>query len=84
MEIDSETMPSPPSTVQRETDIIPVDPVAPVDPFVPANPVAPIDMPRDITVGHKRPTWARQTLQVAEGHKAPQGTTRESKRPKRF
>jgi hypothetical protein len=33
MEIDSETMPSPPSAVQRETDIIPVDPVAPVDMF---------------------------------------------------
>jgi hypothetical protein len=43
MEIDSETIPSPPSTVQRETDIIPADPVAPVD------------MPRDIVVGHKRP-----------------------------
>jgi hypothetical protein len=81
MEIDSETMPSPPSAVQRETDNIPVDPVAPV---VPTDPVAVIDMPRDITDGHKKPAWARQTLQEAEGHKAPQGTTRESKRPKRF
>jgi hypothetical protein len=44
MEIDSETIPSPPSTVQRETNIIPVDPVSPVDMF------------RDIAVGHKRPT----------------------------
>jgi hypothetical protein len=44
MEIDSRTILSPPSTVQRETDIIPVDPVAPVDMF------------RDIAVGHKRPT----------------------------
>jgi hypothetical protein len=43
MEIDSETIPSPPSAVQRETNIIPADPVAPVD------------MPRDIAVGHKRP-----------------------------
>jgi hypothetical protein len=43
MEIDSETIPSPPSVVHRETDMIPVDPVAPVD------------IPRDITVGHKRP-----------------------------
>jgi hypothetical protein len=42
MEIDSETMPSPPSTVQRETNTIPADPVAPVDMF------------RDIAVGHKR------------------------------
>jgi hypothetical protein len=44
MEIDSETIPSPPSVVQRETYIIPADPVAPVDMF------------RDIAVGHKRPT----------------------------
>jgi hypothetical protein len=33
MEIDSETIPSPPSTVQRETNIIPADPVAPVKMF---------------------------------------------------
>ena len=45
MEIDSETILSPPSTVQRETNFIPVDPV---------DPVAPVDMPRDIVVGHKR------------------------------
>jgi hypothetical protein len=44
MEIDSETIPSPPSAVQRETNIIQVDPVSPVDMF------------RDIAVGHKRPT----------------------------
>ena len=42
MEIDSETMPSPPLAVQRETNTIPTDPVAPVDMF------------RDIAVGHKR------------------------------
>ena len=42
MEIDNETIPSPPSVVQRETDIIP------------ANPVAPVDMSRDIAVGNKR------------------------------
>jgi hypothetical protein len=75
MEIDSETIPSPPSAVQRETNIIPVDPVVPADS---------VDMPRDIAVGHKRPAWARQTLQEEEGHTAPQGTSRESKRPKRF
>jgi hypothetical protein len=78
MEIDSETIPSPPSTVQRETSIIPVDPV------VPADSIAPVDIPRDIAVGHKRFAWARQTLQEAEGHAAPQGTSRESKRPKIF
>jgi hypothetical protein len=47
-------------------------------------PVHPIDVPRDITVGRKRPVWARQTLQEAEGHAVPRGTLRESKRPQRF
>jgi hypothetical protein len=42
MEIDNETIPSPPSTVQRETYIIPT------------NPVAPVDITRDVIVGHKR------------------------------
>jgi hypothetical protein len=42
MDINSETIPSPPSTVQRETYIIPVDPMAPIDMF------------RDISVGNKR------------------------------
>jgi hypothetical protein len=42
MEIDSETMPSPPSIVQRETNIIP------------ANLVAPVDIFRDIAIRHKR------------------------------
>jgi hypothetical protein len=84
MEIDSETIPSPPSAVQREIDIIPDDPIAHIDPVVPANSYAPSNIPIDITVGNKRHAWARQTLQEAEGHKTPQGTTRESKRPKRF
>jgi hypothetical protein len=43
MEIDSETMPSLPSIVQREIEIIPADLVAPVDMF------------RDIVVWDKRP-----------------------------
>ena len=72
MEIDSETVPSPPSAVQRETTIVPVDPVVLVD------------VPRDIAVGHKRPAWARHTLQEAEGHATPRGIFRESKRPQRF
>jgi hypothetical protein len=41
MEIDSETIPSPPSAIQRETDI---------------TPGYPVDMFRDIAVGHKMPT----------------------------
>jgi hypothetical protein len=72
MEIDNEIVPSPPSVVQRETIIDPVDSVAQVD------------VPRDIAVGHKRPAWARQTLQEAEGRVAPRGTFRESKRPQIF
>jgi hypothetical protein len=52
MEIDIETIPSPPPTVQRETSIIPIDPVVL---FGPIDLVGPIDIPRDIAVGHKRP-----------------------------
>ena len=44
MEIDSETIPSPPSVVHREIDVIP------------AKTVAPVDISKDIAVGHKRPT----------------------------
>jgi hypothetical protein len=47
IEIDSEIVPSPPSTIQRETAIVPVDPI---------DPVAPVDVPKDIAVGHKRPS----------------------------
>ena len=65
MEIDNEIVPSPPSAVQRETVIDPVDSI---------DPVAPVDVPKDIAVGHKRPSLARQTLQEAEGHATPHGT----------
>jgi hypothetical protein len=44
MEIGSEMIPSPPSAVQRETNIIPVYPFSPVDMF------------KNIAIGHKRPT----------------------------
>jgi hypothetical protein len=47
MVFDSETLPSPPSAVHRETTI---DLVYPIDL------VAPVDVPRDIAVGHKRPS----------------------------
>jgi hypothetical protein len=33
-----------------------------IDPIDLVDPVAPVDVPRDIAVGQKRPTWARQTL----------------------
>jgi hypothetical protein len=80
MEIDSERqeemVPSPPHppVVQRET-------IEPIDPIDLVDHVALVDVPRDIAVGQKRPTWARQTLQEAEGHAAPRGTFRERKRP---
>jgi hypothetical protein len=63
-----ETIPSPLSVVSRETTIDLVDLVDPVDL------VSPVGVPRDIAVGHKRPTWARKTLQEAEGHASPEGT----------
>jgi hypothetical protein len=44
MEIDSKTIPSPPSAIQREKDIIPIDPVSPVD------------ILSDIAARHKMPT----------------------------
>jgi hypothetical protein len=75
MAIDSEIVPSPPSVVQRDTIIDPIDPI---------DTVASVDVPRDIVVGHKRPAWARQTLQEVEGHTTPRGTFRESKRPQIF
>jgi hypothetical protein len=74
MEIDGETIP-PHSTIQRETYIVPDEPTTLVEPVTLEDLVAPSNIPRDITVGHKIPAWARQTLEEAEGHKAPQGAT---------
>jgi hypothetical protein len=86
IKIDSEreeemvSSPPRPSAVQGE----PVEPVETVESVDPVDPVHPIDVPREITVGWKRPSWARRTLQEAEGHAAPHGTFRESKTPQRF
>jgi hypothetical protein len=61
MEIDSErqeemvTPPPRPPTIRRET----IEPIGQIDPV---DLVALVDVPRDIVVGRKRPTWARQTL----------------------
>jgi hypothetical protein len=57
-----ETIPSPPSTVQREKNIDPIDPV---------DPIASVDVPRDMAVGRERPTWDQQTLLEVEGHATP-------------
>jgi hypothetical protein len=67
-------LPPHPPTVQRET----------VDSIDPIHPVPPVDVPRDIAVGWKRPTWTRQTLQEAERHVSPRGTFQERKRPQRY
>ena len=37
-----------------------------------------------MAVSQKRTIWAQQALQDVEGHEAPHGTYRESKRPQRF
>jgi hypothetical protein len=63
MEIHSETLPSSPSVVQREIDIITT------------NLVAPIDITRDITVGHKRHAQDLQnSVRRQRDTQVPQGT----------
>jgi hypothetical protein len=61
MEIDSERQeemvfyPPHPPTVQRDS-------IEPIDQIDPVDPVAPVDVPIDIAVGRKIPTWAHKTL----------------------
>jgi hypothetical protein len=73
MEIDREIIHSPPSAVQRETYIIPFDPV------VPTNPIALVDMSRDIAVkaflGLTKSLGSRGTYKPLKAH---------PKREKRF
>jgi hypothetical protein len=45
-----------------------------IDPIDPIDHVALVDVPRDIVVVRKRPTWARHNLQEVEGYVAPHGT----------
>jgi hypothetical protein len=49
-----------------------------IDQIDPIDPIAPVDVPRDIVVVQKRPTW---DLQEVEGHVAPRGTFRVRKIP---
>jgi hypothetical protein len=58
MEIDGETIPPSHSAVQRETDIVPDEPTTLVDLVPPVDSVSPSNIPRDITIGHKRVAWA--------------------------
>jgi len=45
---------------------------------------SPIDPPEEEKVSKKRPTWIRDTLQEAEGHSAPSGSSREKRRLMKF
>jgi hypothetical protein len=56
MESNSETMPPPPSIVQRETNIILDETITLVNPFSLEDSVSPRNIPKDITVGQKIPT----------------------------
>ena len=51
------------------------------EPINPIDPVMTIDILEDVSIGRKRRRWAQQTLQDVEGHEAPHGCFRESKRP---
>jgi hypothetical protein len=83
-EIDGDTIPSPHSEIQRETNSVPDEPTTQIDSTPPIDLVAPSSVPRDIAIGHKRPAWSCQMLEEVERHKYPQGEIRESKKPKRF
>ena len=49
------------------------------------EPLDPIDPPLpELSSSRKRPSWLRGTLDDAEGHTAPRGTFRESKKPNRY
>jgi hypothetical protein len=58
MEIDSETIPSPPSIVQRETYIITDESTTPIDRVTLEASDVPRNLPINVTVGDKRPGWA--------------------------
>jgi hypothetical protein len=45
------------------------------------EPAEPVDLPRNVVVIKKRPTWLRDTLQDANGYATTSGTFRERKRP---
>ena len=70
--------PSPPVEKETVEDEI-------IDPTYPVHPVILDHVPRDTIVleQKRRPTWARQTLQDAEGHAAP-CPFRKSNRPQRY
>jgi hypothetical protein len=46
--------------------------------------IGPVDLPRDVPVTRRRPTWLHDTLQDVVRHAAPRDTFRESKQPQIF
>jgi len=42
------------------------------------------DLPKGVTLGKRRPAWARELLQEAKKYAAPDGTFRESKKPRPY
>ena len=42
------------------------------------------DPPKEVFLGKRRPAWARELMQEVEKYGAPDGTFRESRRPKSF
>ena len=69
MEIDNEEMERRSSPPPVQNELAKKD-----EPINPIDPVATVDIPEDMTVSRKRPRWAQQTLQDAEGHEASHGT----------
>jgi hypothetical protein len=48
------------------------------------EPTIPVDPPKEVIVTNKRLAWLHNALQEAEKHAAPNGSFRESKRPRKF
>ena len=48
-----------------------------------AEPQRPVDPPKEVSLKRK-PTWARELIQDAERYGAPEGSLRESKRPRTY
>ena len=48
------------------------------------EPQRPVDPPREKNSYKGRPTWAREAIQDVERYGAPNGTSRESKRPRPY
>jgi hypothetical protein len=55
-----------------------------IDPIDLDDLVALVDVPQDIAIGRKIPTWAHQNLQEAKGYVSPCGTFQVRKRPQRY